>query len=97
VGLLQPGHTPGHMIFDIAQADQQLMILGDTIGNHHLAFEQPHWPSGSDQDQSTGATTRAALLNHLADSGKALIGYHLPYPGIGKAERTETGYRFAAF
>jgi glyoxylase-like metal-dependent hydrolase (beta-lactamase superfamily II) len=28
VGLLQPGHTPGHMVFDIAQADQQLMILG---------------------------------------------------------------------
>ncbi len=96
VGLLQPGHTPGHMVFDIAQADQQLMILGDTIGNHHLAFEQPLWPSGSDQDQATGATTRAALLSHLADSGKALIGYHLPYPGIGKAERTETGYRFTA-
>ncbi len=97
VGLLQPGHTPGHMVFDIAQGDQQLMILGDTIGNHHLAFEQPLWPSGSDQDQSTGATTRAALLSHLADSGKAFIGYHLPYPGIGKAERTETGYRFVAF
>lgn len=95
-GLLMPGHTPGHMVFDIAQADQQLMILGDTIGNHHLAFEQPLWPSGSDQDQSTGATTRAALLDHLAGSGKALIGYHLPYPGIGLAERTATGYRFAA-
>ena len=38
--VLTPGHTPGHMSFAVAGA----MILGDAIGNHHIAFEAPGLP-----------------------------------------------------
>ncbi len=88
------GHTPGHMSFQIAQGGESLLIVGDAIGNHHLAFERPDWTSASDHDGEVGAATRVSLMNELADSGQAIIGYHLPFPGIGRAERKGDTFRF---
>ncbi len=88
------GHTPGHMIFDLAQSDQRIVVVGDVIGNHHLAFARPDWVSGSDQDQAAGVASRVRLIEGLAAEDAALIGYHLPYPGIGKAVRDGGGFSF---
>lgn len=87
-----PGHTPGHMSFAVGD----VMIVGDAVANHHVAFEQPAWPSGTDQDAGEGATTRAGLLDRMAGDGMAMVGFHLPFPGIGRVERDGTGYRFVA-
>jgi glyoxylase-like metal-dependent hydrolase (beta-lactamase superfamily II) len=91
---LTPGHTPGHLAFEIA-GPSPAMVLGDCIGNHHVAFERPDWESGSDQDKALAAATRVALLDRLATDGHAIIGYHLPSGGIGRVERAGSGYRFA--
>ncbi|MEZ5797026.1 MAG: MBL fold metallo-hydrolase [Paracoccaceae bacterium] len=90
---LTPGHTPGHLAYEIA-GPTPAMVLGDCIGNHHVGFERPDWASGSDQDGETAAATRVALLDRLATDKVTLIGYHLPGGGIGRAERAEAGYRF---
>ncbi len=90
---LTPGHTPGHMAFEIA-APTPVMVLGDCIANHHVAFERPDWPSGSDQDKGLGAETRVALLDRLASENFVITGFHLPGGGIGRAEKAEAGYRF---
>ncbi|MDM7931456.1 MBL fold metallo-hydrolase [Tabrizicola sp.] len=90
---LTPGHTPGHMAFEIA-GPTPAMVLGDCIGNHHVAFERPEWASGSDQDKDLAAATRVALLDQLATDRHAIIGFHLPAGGIGRVERADTGYRF---
>ncbi|MBO6852646.1 MAG: MBL fold metallo-hydrolase [Marivivens sp.] len=90
------GHTPGHMSFEIESGGESLLVVGDAIGNHHLAFERPDWASASDHDAETGAATRVALLDALAASGKPIIGYHLPFPGIGRAERAGDAFRFVA-
>ncbi|MFN4193218.1 MAG: MBL fold metallo-hydrolase [Tabrizicola sp.] len=92
---LTPGHTPGHLAFEIAGTAPAL-VLGDCIGNHHVAFERPDWASGSDQDAGLAAKTRVALLDRLASEGHAIIGYHLPEGGIGRVERADKGYRFIA-
>ncbi len=91
---LTPGHTPGHMGFEIRSGSGALMVVGDAIGNHHVAFARPAWRSGSDQDQDLGAKTRTALLDQLSADKMRLIGYHLPGGGIGHAEKTPDGYRF---
>jgi glyoxylase-like metal-dependent hydrolase (beta-lactamase superfamily II) len=90
---LTPGHTPGHLAFEIAGPSPAL-VLGDCIGNHHVAFERPDWESGSDQDAALAAATRVSLLDRLAADGHAVIGYHLPGGGIGRVERAGAGYRF---
>lgn len=89
------GHTPGHMAFQMQSGSESVMIVGDAIGNSHVAFAQPGWMSGSDQDQDTAAATRKRLLDQIAQDRMALIGFHLPDGGIGRVERKEGGYRFA--
>lgn len=91
-----PGHTPGHMAFEIALGGTRAMVLGDAVTNHFIGFERPDWPSGSDHDHAEGARTRAALLAELADSDTVIIGFHLPDGGMGRAESSGAGYRFVA-
>ncbi|MCO4843260.1 MAG: MBL fold metallo-hydrolase [Yoonia sp.] len=88
------GHTPGHMAFQLGAGTDSVMILGDCIGNHHVAFARPDWASGSDQDADLGIKTRTMLLDQLAAEQMHLIGFHLPYPGIGRAEKQGDNYVF---
>lgn len=89
-----PGHTPGHMAFEVRGGSESVMVLGDSILNQHVAFERPEWHSGSDQDPDMAATTRTSLLDQLATEQAAFIGFHLPFPGIGRAEKADGHYRF---
>jgi glyoxylase-like metal-dependent hydrolase (beta-lactamase superfamily II) len=88
------GHTPGHMSFEVRSGSNAVMILGDCIGNHHVAFEQPAWISGSDQDGEAAAKTRVALLDQLAAEKTQIIGFHLVGDGTGYVEKSATGYTF---
>ncbi|MFN3823907.1 MAG: MBL fold metallo-hydrolase [Pseudorhodobacter sp.] len=92
--LLSPGHTPGHTSYVIGQGREAVMVLGDAIGNHHLAFARPEWPSASDQDSGTGIATRKALFDRIMAEDMAVIGFHLPDGGIGRVERAGDGYHF---
>lgn len=85
------GHTPGHMSFLV---NDSALIVGDAIGNAHLALSKPEWPSGSDQDAAAGIATRVALLGELADAGLLMVGFHLPSGGMGRIERSGGAYRF---
>ncbi len=88
------GHTPGHMAFEVRNGSESVMILGDCIGNHHVAFERPEWPSGSDQDQEMAAQTRLGLLDQLSHEKTRVIGFHLLGNGIGFVDKTADGYAF---
>lgn len=91
---LTPGHTPGHLSFEIRSGSDGVMVVGDAIGNHHVAFERPDWASGSDQDGAMAAATRVSLLDQIAAAQMRLVGFHLPGGGIGRAERADGTYRF---
>ena len=91
---LTAGHTPGHMSFEIQLGGESVMIVGDSIVNHHLAFAQPTWLSGSDQDAPRAAETRVSLLEQLSQSQMRLVGFHLPDGGLGRVERRGDGFYF---
>lgn len=88
------GHTPGHMAFEVRSGSEATMILGDCIGNDHIAFARPEWNSGSDQDQERAAQTRVALMDELHHDKMRIIGYHLTGNGIGYVDRTAGRYVF---
>lgn len=90
-----PGHTPGHMSFEARSGAESAVILGDAIGNHHVAFARPDWHSGSDQDAVTAAATRQRLLDRLVSEQMRVVGFHLPGGGMGRVERDGSAYRFA--
>jgi len=90
------GHTPGHMSYVIHGGSESAMVIGDAISNAVISFEKLGWNSGSDHDTAQGIQTRKALLDRLAADKTRLIGYHLPHPGHGYAERNGDAYKFVA-
>jgi glyoxylase-like metal-dependent hydrolase (beta-lactamase superfamily II) len=89
------GHTVGHMAFELSDGSNSAMIIGDCIGNHHVAFARPDWPSGSDQNRDTAIATRVSLLDQLNAAQMPLVGYHLP-GGIGRVETKGGRYQFVS-
>ena len=92
---MTPGHTPGHMSFEIANGSQSALIVGDALNNHHVAFKRPNWLSGLDQDPEMAALTRQKLLNRSSSEDILLIGFHLPEGGIGRVFQSGKEYSFA--
>lgn len=93
---LTPGHTPGHTSFELRAGNESLMVIGDAIGNHHIAFEYPKWEANSDQAKAEAAKTRAQLLSDLAANKTRIIGFHFPYPGIGRVEKRGDAFKWVA-
>lgn len=90
-----PGHTPGHCSVLVASGGQSLLVGGDALSNPLISFEKPDWAWGADHDVDRGIATRKRLLDRLATDRTPLLGYHLPWPGLGRVERKDNAYRFA--
>jgi glyoxylase-like metal-dependent hydrolase (beta-lactamase superfamily II) len=89
-----PGHTPGHVAFEIKTGGQTALIGGDFATHGLLSFQHPDWPGRFDQDGDQAIATRLKMLDKLATERTTLVGYHLPKGGIGRVERAGSAYRF---
>lgn len=91
-----PGHTPGHQSILIEAGNDRLLIGGDVVGHPVLSFERPDWHWGTDWDAEMGAKTRRRTLDMLATDKIALLGYHLPWPGLARVVREGSAFRMTA-
>ena len=90
------GHTPGHVSVMLRSGSEQLLIGGDVLTQHAVSFQQPDWKWGADMEPDRAIATRRRILDQLATGKTALLGYHLPWPGLGHVERKDAAYRFIA-
>jgi glyoxylase-like metal-dependent hydrolase (beta-lactamase superfamily II) len=93
--LATPGHTEGHVSLEVAGRDG-LVIGGDALTHALISFRHPEWRPQADHVPDLAAATRARLLDRLATDRTRLIGFHLPWPGVGYVERKDRAYRFVA-
>jgi glyoxylase-like metal-dependent hydrolase (beta-lactamase superfamily II) len=83
------------MAIEVATGPQGLLVVGDALTHPVISFEHPDWrPAADHHDADRAVTTRRRLLDRLATDRTPLIGYHLPFPGIGRVERKGTAYSF---
>lgn len=87
-----PGHTPGHLSFEVAGGDG-LIVVGDAVTAPAIFFPHPDWTFGFDFDDEQAVGTRRRLLDRAAHGRTTLLGYHWPFPAIGYAERDGRQYR----
>ena len=92
--MLAPGHTPGHMIFNIESDGKRLIATGDTANHYILSLQNPTWEVRFDMDKAQAAATRKKVFDMIASDKVPFIGYHMPFPGIGYVEAIDGGYRF---
>lgn len=88
------GHTPGHMIYRIESAGQQLAITADTANHYVWSLAYPDWEVSFDSDKAAAAASRRAVLGMLAADKVPFIGYHMPFPAMGYVEAREDGFRY---
>jgi glyoxylase-like metal-dependent hydrolase (beta-lactamase superfamily II) len=92
--MLAPGHTPGHMIFNVESQNKRLVLTADTANHYVLSLQRPDWEVKFDMDKAQAAATRKKVFDMIATDRVAFLGYHMPFPAVGYAEKQETGYRF---
>lgn len=85
--LATPGHTQGHISLEIASGSETLLVLGDALIHPIISFAHPEWRPAADHQPDIAADTRKKLLDRLATDKSRVIGYHLPFPGLGRVER----------
>lgn len=89
------GHTPGHASVLVKSGSEQLLIGGDVLTQAIVSFAEPGWRWGPDMDPDKAGAARKRTLDMLATEKIRLLGYHLPWPGVGHVERKGTAFRFA--
>ena len=90
---LTPGHTPGHMAYLFAGG---WCMTGDVAFHDPISYAFPETRSAFDTDREQGVETRKRPLARLADERLSVIGYHHPWPGLGRIERAGGSFRFVA-
>ena len=90
-----PGHTVGHMSFQVASGGQQLFIQGDVTGIHQLFVRNPGMHSMFDTDGPKAEATRRAFFDRVSAEKAMLAGYHFGFPNVGTLTKDGDGYAFA--
>ncbi len=86
-----PGHTPGHMAFLFSGG---WCLTGDVAFHDPISYAFPEAESAFDVDPQLAVATRRRLLDRLVDERMQVIGYHHPWPGLGRVERAAGTFRF---
>jgi glyoxylase-like metal-dependent hydrolase (beta-lactamase superfamily II) len=94
VSELAPGHTAGHTILHIQSGHDELVHMVDLAHNYVIMFHNPDWTIGVDSDPDQAASTRKSIFEKLAATGTRVIGYHLPFPGIGHIRKKDQGFEW---
>jgi len=88
------GHSPGHLCFMLESNNQQMMLTADLANHYVWSFAKPDWAFGFDGDPDAASVSRRQVLGMLAAEKVPMIGYHMPFPGVGFVENRDDGFRF---
>ena len=90
--MAEPGHTPGHTVYQIEAGGQTMLVWGDII---HLAAVQLQDPDASveyDSDAAAAQTARRTLLQLAAQRHYLVGAAHIAFPGLGHLRADGAGY-----
>lgn len=89
------GHTPGHLTYMLESGGKQLLLIADAANHYVWSVAYPEWEVRFDMDKAAAAKTRKKLMGMAAADRFPLIGYHMPFPGMGYIEtRGKGGFRY---
>jgi glyoxylase-like metal-dependent hydrolase (beta-lactamase superfamily II) len=86
-----PGHSPGHLAFELKSTEASALFVGDVI-HHPVQLLQPDWSSRFCFDPRQAAASRKMLLDHCVDNDTWLFPGHFVAPHAVKLGRQGTRY-----
>lgn len=82
-----PGHSKHHIAVEVESKGASLLYVADAF-IHPVFLENPAWSFAVDFDHSDLAeATRRMLLARAVTTDALLIGYHFPFPGLGRVRQ----------
>jgi glyoxylase-like metal-dependent hydrolase (beta-lactamase superfamily II) len=87
------GHTPGHLVVEVASEDETLLFLSDTV-LHPIQLGCPHFCGVVDIEPAEVAATRRAMLARAAEKECLVMAFHFPFPGLGRVVRAGEHWEF---
>jgi glyoxylase-like metal-dependent hydrolase (beta-lactamase superfamily II) len=86
------GHTPGMMVVEVFSGDDRLFFIADMIYN--ADGEDPEWHAWVDQDPALAKKRRDQLFEIFERNRALIMGYHLPFPGLGYVEKANQAWHW---
>lgn len=87
------GHTRGHVIVHVADAEGEVVITGDLLV-HPLHIVEPALVNPGDWDPDIARATRERIFARYADTTTTLLPIHFPSPTGVRITRVENGFDF---
>lgn len=94
--LAATGRTPGHACILFSSDGEQLLYVGDLFYNPE-EIEDPEWFSVFDFDPVQAIATRRSIFTAAAGDKTLLMGFHLPFPGLGYITQQGRGWTWMAY
>jgi glyoxylase-like metal-dependent hydrolase (beta-lactamase superfamily II) len=88
------GHTPGHMTYMLESGGKQLLLMADMANHYVWSLGYPDWEVKFDMDKAAAAATRRRVLGMLAADRIPMVGYHMPWPGMGYVTIKGDGFEY---
>jgi glyoxylase-like metal-dependent hydrolase (beta-lactamase superfamily II) len=88
------GHSPGMLAYSIESEGKRLLNWADTCGHYVVSLQRPDIHLDVDDDKEAAVATRKRVLDMVVTDELFVVGFHMPFPGIGLVERTNGGYRW---
>jgi glyoxylase-like metal-dependent hydrolase (beta-lactamase superfamily II) len=86
-----PGHSPGHVLIDLASQGRHALFSGDII-HHVIQVYHPTWNSFACLDQAAARQSRRMTLERCAGSGALLMPQHFGAPHICHIDAKGDGF-----
>jgi glyoxylase-like metal-dependent hydrolase (beta-lactamase superfamily II) len=86
-----PGHSPGHVLFKLADAGSRAVFCGDVI-HHALQVYAPHWNHMADERPADAAVSRRRLLESCAEHDALLFPIHFGAPHVAAIAQPPDGF-----
>lgn len=85
------GHTPGMATFLVHSGSDQLLLTADLAYHPVVNVDNP-WIPGPDRDKVTALASRRRIFDRGAADRIPVLGFHFPFPGLGRMLKTDGGY-----
>jgi glyoxylase-like metal-dependent hydrolase (beta-lactamase superfamily II) len=89
--IIASGHTPGMATFLVHSGNDQLLLTADLAYHPVVNVDRP-WLPGPDRDKETALASRRRIFDRAAADQIPVLGFHFPFPGLGRMLKTDGGY-----
>lgn len=87
-----PGHTVGHAGIRITSGNSELIYAADAFHDQAFDLDHPGWRTFFDYDPGQAERSRRTLLDRAVADQTLLMGYHMPFPALGKIGLEQNRY-----